>query len=347
MLGAIMSLIEFIKNIREVNDWEGCSNVGVFEVETGYASFRTSWFPQCSCTKQTQSALQYKCKSCGRNKDNNIFLQAGDGDGIYAVVTFVNQDAQVIAAAILFDHGSSLANKFPELIESKKIRDFDPLPDIFETNLPGTIIGSLDLPKERTVYFTDNSSGVDSSLSTLWVNNWVSGSITAYVFIEDSTDSPSAQMAMSMGTSEDQFTGGLDTSFRPRVVLLISDGYKKLHKNLIDFELGNSQWTDQISAWSRQLVSSNVQPNSTIVQYWNGRLENVFANFSRANGLGDEMSYAFKEYSWYLQGASNGDLDCQKYVNEMIKESNGELEESDLLRDAYLLRGLVSKAEEL
>ncbi len=343
-----MPLLDFLKNLQELSVGETTSSVGMFNIESGYASFRTAWVAECDCVSQAKSELQYSCKKCGRSKNNSIWIQAGDGDGVYTVITFTNPKGEVFASATLFDNGSELANKFPELIEDGSIRDFNAKAEIFAVNYKGVEIGSLDLTNHRTVYFSDSSAGLDSSLATLWVDKWGSGSITAYAFVEDSIESPSAQVAISLGAPQTQFNGGLETSIRPRVILLISDGYKKLHKNLSDLRISKGDWEKQIKSWSNQQFISNLEPNSTIAQYWNGRLENIHCQIANAKGLDDDMiEHSFREFSWYLQGATFGDEDCKNYVDEMIRESNGELQEIDLLTKAYLYRGQPSQARNL
>ena len=94
-------------------------------------------------------------------------------------------------------------------------------------------------------------------------------------------------------------------------------------------------------------INQNVGQQSSAVMYWNGRLENIFATHALDNNLGNEMNYAFKEFSWYLQGSHFDDANCAELAKEMIDESGGELMEVDLLRDAYLFRGLVTKAKSL
>jgi len=37
-----MALIDFVKNLQAGDDWAGTSNAGLFNVETGNASFRTT-----------------------------------------------------------------------------------------------------------------------------------------------------------------------------------------------------------------------------------------------------------------------------------------------------------------
>ena len=184
-------------------------------------------------------------------------------------------------------------------------------------------------------------------MATLWVDNWISGGITVFAFIEDSLESESVQFAIRNGSSPGMFNGGLEESFRPRVILLISDAYKNMSKDLTEFQLSEEFLSRQIKAWSKQLVNSNIAKNSSEVIYWNGRLENVFATHALNNNLGNQMMYAFKEFSWYLQGAHFDDANCAQYAKEMMDESGGELTEVDLLRDAYLFRGLVTKAESL
>ncbi len=340
-----MGLINFLKNLGENNDYYGRSNAGCFNVETGQAAFRTAWVEQCDCNMSSVNALQYNCKKCGKTKTNNLSISSGDGDGVYTVVSYLNKKGEVFACAITFDSDSNLANQFIEKIRTTEIKDFDASPIIFRHDYQGVEIGKLELSDANIVYFSDASAGIDSSMATLWVNNWLSGGITAFAFVQGSLESEFAQFAIKNGASPEVLNGGLNESFRPRIILLISDAYKNMSKDLTDFQLSEQLLARQIKAWSKQLVASNVGQQSSEVIYWNGRLENVFATHALNNNLGTEMAYAFKEFSWYLQGAHFEDVNCAELAKEMIDESSGELAEVDLLRDAYLYRGLVTKAE--
>ncbi len=342
-----MALIDFVKNLQSGDDWAGTSNAGLFNVETGRAAFRTTWVENCECYMTERTALQYKCDSCNRSATNNLTIPSGDGDGMYTVVTFSNDKGEVFASATLFDPGSKLAQDFIEKIGDRSIRDFNAPEIVFGTNYSGVEIGRLKIQKEGTVYFSDASAGADSSMATVWVDNWVSGGVTAYAFVEDSLDNEMVQLAISMGTEPEAFNGGLETSFRPRVVLLLCDAYSHLSEDLVDFELSKKQWSEQLEAWSNQQVTAHIGDQSAVAIYWNGRLENCFGIFAMENDLGNHLDYGFKEFSWYLQGSIYGYEDCSESAQAMIEESGGQLEETDLLRDAYLLRGQVNKAMEL
>ena len=342
-----MALMNFLKNLGENNYYYGRSNVGCFNVETGQASFRTTWVEQCDCDISSVGALQYDCKKCGKSRTNNLSIPSGDGDGVYAVVSYLNKKGEVFACIVTFDSSSNLANQFIDKIKTKEIRNFDSSPIIFQQDYQGVEIGKLELGEANIVYFSDASAGVDSSMATLWVDNWISGGITVFAFVEGSLESKTAQTAILMGTSPEFFNGGLDESFRPRVIVLISDAYKNMSKDLAEFQLSEELLSRQIKAWSKQSVYANVGQQSSAVMYWNGRLENIFATHALDNNLGNEMNYAFKEFSWYLQGSHFDDANCAELAKEMIDESGGELMEVDLLRDAYLFRGLVTKAKSL
>jgi hypothetical protein len=339
-----MPLSEFKKNLDSTSDWRGCSNAGLFNVETGYASFRTSWVGECDCSSSGHSAMQYDCVKCGKTVSNNLSVPSGDGDGLYTVVSFVNQRGEVFATATLFDYDSTLAKAFIREIEDEKIRDFRSVSTLFDSDHLGIRIGSLEASPDRVIHYSDASAGMNSSMATVTVDNWVPGGVSAFAFVEKSIDGALAQVAIRMGADPELFNGGLESSLRPRLILLISDTYQSLTNNLEDMEMSEAEWAEQIEAWSKQQVTSHVRQQSSVAIYWNGRLENEFASIASQNGLPNHMEHFFKEFSWYLQGATFGDEDCAEYVSEMVAESNGELNELDLLRDAYLLRGLVNSA---
>ena len=231
-------------------------------------------------------------------------------------------------------------------IKNGTIRDFDSLKELFKQDYHGVLVGELDL-NLNLLFCSDARGGKDSSMATVWSDNWVSGSVTAYAFIEDSIKSPYAAAAISFGAPETDFNGGLESSFRIKMVVLISDAYKQVQKGIDDLHFEYADWKEQIMAWNNQQVFGHVSPVNELAIYWNGRLENCFATYAAQNELDTEMGYHFKEFSWYLQGATFGIEACEELMTEMVEESNGELEETDLLKAAYLFRGLMEKAESI
>jgi hypothetical protein len=147
-----------------------------------------------------------------------------------------------------------------------------------------------------------------------------------------------------MGTEQENFNGGLEWSIRPRLVLLLSDAYKDMSKGLVDMEFSPEDWRDQTEAWSRQKVTSHLEDASEAAIYWNARLQNHFARRAESLGGDNVQEYEFQEFSWFLQGSTFGHKACASAVQEMIDESNQELLEPDLLRLAYLYRGLLERA---
>ena len=91
-------------------------------------------------------------------------------------------------------------------------------------------------------------------------------------------------------------------------------------------------------------MTGHLSDQSNVAIYWNARLENCYAIHAEKAGHANAVDYSFKEFSWYLQGRLNGDEDCAKRAQEMIEESKGQLEEPDLIRSAYSIRGLLSRA---
>lgn len=342
-----MALLNFLQNLQNNKDWFGTSNAGLFNVETGNASFRSGWVAECDCSLDAAGSTQYLCDKCGKTKTNNLSVPSGDGDGIYTIVSFVTQRGEVFATATLFDTGSKLAQEFIASAESDELLELDSLSAIFENDYPGLRLGELELTEGRAIFFSDSSAGTNSSMPTVWVNNWVPGGVTAYAFVEGSTESPTAQLAIEMGANVEDFNGGLEKSIRPKVVLIVSDAFKKMHDGLAEIVFNEEQWRLQIDAWSKQQVTGHVSDQSSVAIYWNGRIENNFLSNALANELDTAMDYSFKEFSWYLQGATFGDDNCATVAQEMIDESGGELNDSDLLGTAYRFRGLMSKAAEI
>jgi len=341
-----MALSNFLGNLNSLDDWAGCSNTGIFNIETGYASFRSEWLAECDCTIDRNGSLQYDCSKCHKSINNNLTVPTGDGDGLYSVVTFHNKKGETFASATLFDTGSTLAQLMISEIQNGTIRDFDSLKELFKEDYHGVLLGELDL-NLNLLFCSDASGGKDSSMATVWSDNWVSGSASAYAFVEDSKKSANAQAAIMLGAPKTDFNGGLESSLRIKMVVLISDAYKKVQKGVDDLQFDHEDWKDQIIAWKNQKVIGHVGSANEVAIYWNGRLENCFATYAAQNELGTEMDYAFKEFSWYLQGATFGIAACEELMTEMVEESDGELEETDLLKSAYAFRGLMEKAESI
>lgn len=201
------------------------------------------------------------------------------------------------------------------------------------------------MPKEGILYFSDSVAGLDSKMATFASEPWPKGEVQLFAFYERSLDSLNAQVGMSLGSNPDAFDGGLKDSIRPRVLLAVSGEYRQLTHNLADLEMSEKDWAAQIGAWSKQRVVAHLGDRSNRAIYWNGRLQNVFASFAEQHGLRNVANYSFKEFSWYLQGASFGEATCVEYVQEMMEESLGELQDPRLLREAYLIRGLASFAQ--
>ena len=341
-----MGLKAFLANLHANSDFLATSNAGLFNIETGCASFRTDWVSECECDIATFMNLQYSCEKCAKTPKNNISIPSGDGDGLYTVQTFYNRSGEIFASATLFDEGSKLAQEFIRQIEEGTIFSLNAA-EHWEADFPGLEIGTLKLTKDKTVYYSDSSAGLDSSMATVWTDNWVSGGITAFAFVENSADSSLAQLSISMGTDREKFNGGLESSIRPRIILLISDAYREMTNGLADFELTTNDWKEQITAWSDQQVTSHIGDQSEVAIYWNARLQNQFARRAEAIGGDNVPEYEFQEFSWFLQGATFGHQACAVAVQEMIEESNKELLEVELLRLAYVYRGLLSKAKDV
>jgi hypothetical protein len=341
-----MALRNFLENINSLEDWGGVSNAGLINIETGQLNIGTKWFKQCMCDIYSFGELQFICQDCDRSKKNSWQCPSGYGDGIYTIVSFINKKGEIIAAAVYLDDNSSLAQEFIQNIDAGEIREFNSMKIIFSQDFMGIEAGHLS-PNAGTTLFSDGAAGIDSGFPTVCLENWVSGDISIFMFVEDSLENPTTQVAIQLGSSKNDFNGGLEGSIRPRVILLVSDGYRELSASLSDLIYGTKDWSQQIDAWSRQSVKGNVGNQSLLMMYWNGQLENNFMAFAAENDLENTMDYAYREFSWYLQGRTFGSQECSGLVDEMIAESKGELLESDLLRGAYLMRGLFTKANEV
>jgi hypothetical protein len=340
-----MGLRSFIDDLNGSKDWYATSNVGFFNVESGWAAFRSKWVSQCECASEVSDSIQYDCTVCSRTRSDSLTIPSGDGDGLYTVVSFLNNEGQIFASATLFDPSSELASEFINEIEYERIRDFNSLPIIFKDDLPGIKLGNLE-PSDGTLFYSDNEAGIDSAYATVTVKNWIPGRVSVYAFMEDSLESEASKNAVLLGGTIEDFNGGLEGSVRPRVILLLSDARQQLSHGLVSRTNLVPDWPSQISAWRRQLVFSHMNERGAEAIFWNGRLVNNYGSFASENDL-DTGPYVIGEFSWYLQGATFGVPKCSEYVDAMIEETGGELEETDILQYAYLERGMLTKARSL
>ena len=343
----IMTLLNFFQNLNSFSDWGGTSNTGIFNVETGYASLRSEWLPKCDCELTEYEAIQYLCKKCGINVENNITIQSGDGDGIYSVVTLLDTKARPFGALIDFDYNSEHAKALVKEIEYERARIFDGLQQFIKENLYCLQLGELKLDRDKRVLISDASAGSDSEYAVINTENWVSKRIRVVAFYEPSENSPHAQMAIRMGSKVENFTGGLENSIRPRILLAIADSYDFLLKDVVDMQLSESQWKAQVAAWKKQQCIGHVSPQSEFAIYWNARLENNFFAYSSDNNLAGEDEYLLRQYSWLLQGDSIGSQICTDEAEDMIKNSEGALAMPKYLRSALEMRGLFAAAKKV
>jgi hypothetical protein len=339
-----MSLLNFLSNLNENKTWYATLNAGFFNVETGWASFRTTWVSQCDCALQVLEAIQYDCAICGRTKFNSLAIPSGDGDGLYTVVTLLNEDGFVFASLTLFDPKSKLAAKFIEEITNDQIRDLDSFATIFSKDLAGVEIGRLDSPN-RTVFYSDNAAGIDSPDATLTIKSWVPGGLKVYAFVEDSLDNEMSKTAIMLGSSKENLNGGLSGSVRPRAILLLSESNKELMQNLTNDPNPIPDLPQQLLAWSKQTSFAQVGAKRNQAILWNGKLTNLYAYEAEQNGI-DSTAYVVKEFSWYLQGFTLNDQECIQYVNDMIEQLET-FRDTDMVQHAYLERGMLTKAKSL
>ena len=103
--------------------------------------------------------MLYDCKKCGKSKTNNLSIPSGDGDGVYAVVSYLNKKSEVFACIVTFDSSSNLANQFIDKIKTTEIRDFDASPIIFQQDYQGVEIGKNVIVGAGTVVLNDISDG--------------------------------------------------------------------------------------------------------------------------------------------------------------------------------------------
>lgn len=339
-----MTLVNFFRNLDSYEDWGGLSNVGIFNVETGMVSARSEWIKTCDCTIGDFGSLQYLCKVCGKTLLNNLTIQSGDGDGMYSVVSLMNSKAEPFGALIHFDYDSKHAKNFMSAIGREEAREFDGLAEILKSDLLGTNVGKIKLSRDRQVLISDAQGGVDSEYAVISLDNWTAKDLTAVAFYELSDESPHVQMAVKIGSNIDEFTGGLEDSIRPRVLLLIASSHDFLLKDVIDNEFTKVRWQEQISAWSKQQCIGHISPQGEAAMYWNARLENNFVGYAMDHDLGTEDFYLLRQFSWLLHGREIGSDACAEEVGVMIENSEGELAKRKVMRQALEMRGLFTAA---
>ena len=340
-----MSLIKFIENLQASREFDGFKNYGLVNIESGYLSVQGQWLKSCDCSPSDFGEIQYKCKVCGRTAKNSVTIQAGYGDGVYAVIPFYNRAGATIACALFLDSDSTLASKFMGAAEDNEVASLESLPEVFEVDYPGISLGSIKNDFGQ-VLFGDQRASIDSEFATVAVDNWIKGDFEAFAFVEDSTDNDVAQFSIEAGMNIEAFNGGLQSSIRPRVVLVVSDSAKDLKKGLADFSLNAKEWKAQVVAWSKQNQVSSVGKSGLKAIYWNGRICNNYAAIAENEGDDAVTDLLLEEFSWYLQGAALGSDECSEAADQMIEESGGEWDDSSVKRDAYVLRGMWSLAKD-
>ncbi len=325
-------LLDNQKELRKEEKWFYLYE-GLFNVEKGYASFRTEWLKECDC-EWGLDALQHDCDRCGKSTKNNLYIKAGDGDGIYPITSMKNERGQTIASFTLFDKHRVAANIVIDKIAKKEMIFVEGLSDIFSADLLGIEIGHLIPNSSRTVFYSDSKAGLDSDMATVWDDSWVAGSITVFGFFEPVVASLYVP-GQAGKVQEDSLT--------PRLIVLVSDSYKQLQRGLAEKVMSAQDWSKQIEVWSKEIVTANVGQLGRLAMLWNGLQSNVLANYLYETDQ-DTSGLLFLEFSWYLQGALIGDPDCLKNAQQMINAGWGH---PDTIRHAYSLRGLIAKSEEL
>jgi len=306
---------------------------GLFNVEKGYASFRTEWLKECDCDWGSE-ALQHDCDRCGKSTRNHLYIKAGDGDGIYPITSMKNERGETIASFTVFDKDRIAANIVIDKIAKKEIVYEEGLSDILYADLLGIEIGHLKLNSSRTVYYSDSEAGLDSDMATMSDDTWVSGGITVFGFFEPVV--ASLYVPGQVGKVQED-------SIRPRLIVLVSDSYKQLQRGLAEKVMSAQDWSKQIEVWSKEIVTGNVGQLGRLAMLWNGLQNNVIANHLHETDQ-DPAGRMYLEFSWYLQGALLGDADCMENAQQMINAGWGH---PDTIRRAYSLRGLIAKSKEL
>lgn len=125
---------------------------GVFNIETGYAGVGNKYFSECtSCIDIRDYSLD--CSECGRTKGSSVRFQAGNGDGIYGVLSLckINAIDKPIGALIIMD-STMTQDKLNMVLEQGYPLHFDlDYRDYLANDIPGLKLTTLEVESSLVI----------------------------------------------------------------------------------------------------------------------------------------------------------------------------------------------------
>jgi rubrerythrin len=152
-----------LRNALDSLDEQGITYrfLGFMNIESNVVALSSRPFVRCEeCLGTSDESVQFSCPHCGRTTENYIFINSGDGDGIYVVhELFAGEEKKGILA--IFDSNYGLANHHRSLIEGGVVPTFEKsqVSQYFETHF--SPLGSL--ATDSTIVIGDQFSDDDPS----------------------------------------------------------------------------------------------------------------------------------------------------------------------------------------
>jgi hypothetical protein len=329
----------------------GLGPTGSVNVESGSFEFSEGF-----CRYACEACASYRgftreCKRCGRAPGNNVSFLAGRGDGVYSSVTFYGAEgSEALAVLWIFDEDNAFSQASATAL-TNGLDKIDVSGDLLVPaladylDLSGVMVGKIDASEAPLVSSDPMMTVIEDAMVTVPFSEGHSYSIA--LFFEPVLSSPTVQMALRLGQSPEEITGGFKQSLRPRVAIAIqSDRADELLA--LDPELSaNHDWERQHDGWATMQVAGNIgSSNGTAVAYNNGLL---WRSFLERVGMGSTapgvVVYLVEAMGWFVQAACEGDEDAKEQVRELNAHYDGKLIDPDFLGLAVTNRGFALTEE--
>ncbi|MFM2022866.1 MAG: hypothetical protein RIR89_258 [Actinomycetota bacterium] len=335
---------------------------GFINVEGGNASIANKFFEWCDCTSMEPGPKKETCESCGKGPGSFVSVPSGDGDGIYVVFEiFPESDPKTNAGAfVIFDSGYELANVVRSDIERETVPAFPSKVVAKHDSYVPIDLGAF--TNEGVIYFSDESSGVDSQNAVVDIENIKAAKLRAFTFVEpvepttegwakrwskvegmpSSESDIRLQQAQGRAMFEALGTGPKFSlpSFVPRVLLVLDEG--ALARLDLSDALDEPDWELLGIQYSATICVSHTQKMNTSTIWMNALLAREWDR-AAPEVLSDEQAkeLLFDVWTWAYQGSVLGDADCESIISQNRYKATPQ-EIAQLLRR----RGMFKKAEE-
>jgi hypothetical protein len=335
---------------------KGFGFAGTFNIEGGFAEFRTGYFGRCErCLEE--AVLIHDCSICGRKPGNNVSFLSGRGDGVYSGVSVYGDDGlTLLGVAYIFDED----NRFSELIV-QQFRDSDPNDINFQIllalgigdfrELEPYFAGKINCPANGGLLVGDQLAGENDNFAVVDHLFSERQTYSVFLFMEPLLDSPTVAAGIGLGASPESYNGGFEGSMRPRVVLLIQEEQANKVVQLSEKSKG-FEWERQCESWNNGTVTANVggQKNGEVAMLVNANFWEITAN--RQLGFNQKfegvvhdlwVQYAKRCVSWNAQAALLGNKVAISNLDNLSSTLQGisenKLLNSEFVEEALKIRG--------